>query len=70
MDNLESCWRNIGKWIENLIKTTQIEGLRTNMDKITKFSSLILTNKSLIKKKVKYGSKIAKTEETKGSIEL
>jgi hypothetical protein len=40
------------------------------MDKITKFSSLILTNKSLIKKKVKYGSKIAKTEETKGSIEL
>ena len=40
------------------------------MDKIVKFSSAILTNKSLIKKKVKYSSKIAKTEEIKGLIEL
>ena len=70
MDKLGSYWRNIRKQIEKLVKTAQIEGLRTNMDKIVKFSSAILTNKSLIKKKVKYGSKIAKTEEIKGSIEL
>jgi hypothetical protein len=40
------------------------------MDKIAKFSGPILTNKSLMKKKAKYGSKIAKTEEIKGSIKL
>jgi len=42
-----------------VVKIAQIESLRTNIDKITKFSNSILTNKGLIKKKVEYGRKIA-----------
>jgi hypothetical protein len=53
-----------------LIKIAQIEGLRTNMDKIAKFICPIWTNKSLIKKKAKYSSKIAKNKEIKGLIKF
>jgi hypothetical protein len=40
------------------------------MNKIVKFSSPILINKGLIKKKVKYKSKIAKPKTFKDLIEL
>jgi hypothetical protein len=53
-----------------LIKTAQIKGLRNNMNKIAKFSSSILINKGLIKKKVEYKSKIAKLKTFKDLIEL
>lgn len=51
--------------LKNLLKIwsmLHIKNLRTSMDKIAKFEGSILKNESLIKKKVEYGSKIAKIE--------
>lgn len=51
--------------LKNLLKIwsiLHIKNLRTSMDKIAVFDDPILKNESLIKKKVEYGSKIAKIE--------
>jgi hypothetical protein len=58
------------KQIENVIKAEQIKGLRTNMNKVVKFSGSILIDESFVKKKAEDGGKMAKIKEAKDLIVL
>ena len=56
--------------LENVIKAEQIKDLRTNMDKVAKFSCLSLIDEGFTKKKAEDGGKMAKIKEAKDLIVL